>query len=131
MSWAALGQTVDSVASDQQRMEGRMRTTVLQSYTVHEISRDDGTVVNEYVSPAGKVFGVAWQGPTMPNLEQLLGAYFPQFQSASRAAVHRRASIVVRSGDLVIESGGHPRSFRGRAYVGALVPANVSQAVVQ
>jgi hypothetical protein len=128
---AVLGQSVESVRSDQQRLEGQLRAVVLDGYSVQQITRGDGAVVKEFVSPGGAVFGVSWQGPTMPNLAQLLGAYFPQFQQGARSSVHRRGPLVVRSGDLVVESGGHMRAFRGRAYLTNLVPKNLSPAVVR
>src|SRR5690348_9349753 len=37
------------------------------SYTVTQTTFASGTVVREYVSAAGTVFGIAWGGPTMPN----------------------------------------------------------------
>jgi hypothetical protein len=77
------------------------------------------------------VFGVSWKGPVMPNLSQLLGSYFSQLSQPSRASVRRHRSVVVRTSQVVIESGGHPRGFHGIAYVPSLVPANVSATVVQ
>jgi hypothetical protein len=70
-----------------------------------------GTVVREYVSPDGKVFGIAWNGPTMPDLRQLMGEHFDHYVQAvakrgMRGPVHldepelvvRRAGICARSG---------------------------------
>ena len=79
-SWAVLGQPEQSVTSDQQRMRGALRSTTGQGYTVHEIDAPDGMIVKEYVAPGGVVFGVSWRGPTMPDLQNLLGSYFPEFQ---------------------------------------------------
>lgn len=130
-AWAVLGQSVESVQSDREFLKGRLLTTPREGYSVHQISRDDGTVVKEFVSSDGKVFGVTWQGPTMPNLVQLLGKYFPQFQEAARSAVHRRGPVAVRTTELVVESSGHIRSFHGRAYLKSLLPNNLTQADVQ
>ncbi len=129
-SWAVLGQRVQSVHSDQQRMRGQLRSVSRQGYTVQQITSPGG-VVNEYVSPDGIVFGVSWQGLTVPNLSQLLGSYFKQFQQAARSSAKRRHAVVFRTDQLVVESGGHMRGFRGRAYVPALIPRNVSPSVVQ
>jgi hypothetical protein len=129
--FAALGDTVDSVSSDARKLQGRIRTTQLNGYSMHQISREDGTVVTEYVSPSGKVFGVSWQGPVMPNLSQILGSYYTRFESSVRSRAHRRSAVALRSGDLVVESGGHLRDFHGRAYVTSLLPNDVSEAVVQ
>ncbi len=130
-AWAVLGQSVESVQSDREFLKGRLLTTPRQGYAVHQISRDDGTVVKEFVSSDGKVFGLTWQGPVMPNLGQLLGKYFPQFQEAARSAVHRRGPLTLRTSELVVESGGHLRAFHGRAYLKSLLPNNITQADVQ
>jgi hypothetical protein len=128
---AALGQSEESVAADTQHFAARLHTAVLRDYKVHEITREDGTQIREFVSHAGTVFGVAWQAPAMPNLPQLLGPYFSQFQAAGRSPRSRRGPLTVRIGDLVVESGGHMRSFHGRAYLTSLLPVNIPQDVVQ
>ena len=130
-AWAALGQPAESVESDRRALQGQIRSSVLQGYTLHEITRADGTVVREFVSPAGIVFGVSWDGPALPNLSQLLGAYFAQFQQAARAGVRRRGPVSVHTKTLVIESGGHMRSFHGRAYLSSHLPDNMTQEVVK
>jgi len=130
-AWAVLGQPLQSVTDDQQRLHGELRAVSREGYTVHEISSAGGMVVKEYVSPGGTVFGVSWQGPSMPNLSNLLGSYFPQFQQAAQSSPHRRGPVVLRSDQVVVESGGHMRAFRGRAYVPSLVPSTVSEAVIQ
>ncbi|HLI29466.1 MAG TPA: DUF2844 domain-containing protein [Terriglobia bacterium] len=130
-SWAVLGQPVQSVHSDQMRLHGQLRSVSRRGYSIQQITAADGTVIKEYVSPAGVVFGVSWQGAAMPNLSQLLGSYFQQFQQVSRSAAHRRQALVVRTDQLVVESGGHMRAFRGRAYAPALLPNNLTPAVVK
>jgi len=128
---AVLGQPLQSVTDDQQRLHGELRAVSHEGYTVHEISSAGGMVVKEYVSPGGIVFGVSWQGPAMPNLQKLLGSYFPQFEQAAQSSPHRRGPVALHTDQLVVESGGHMRAFHGRAYVPNLVPSTVSEAVVQ
>lgn len=99
------------------------------SYTVAETTYSLGTVVREYVSPAGTVFGIAWSGPVMPDLPTLLGAHFPQFDSARvalRQAHPGRGPLVIQQPDLVVRSGGHMGAFGGQAYVPSSLPAGVS-----
>jgi Ni,Fe-hydrogenase III large subunit len=129
--WAVLGQSVRSVQSDQQYWRGTQIEVARQGYALHQISAANGTVVREYVSNEGTVFGVSWRGPTMPNLSQLLGPYFAEFQQASQSPHRRRGPLVVRTDRVVIESGGHLRAFHGRAYVPNLVPRDLTEAVVQ
>jgi Protein of unknown function (DUF2844) len=88
-------------------------------------------VVREYVSPAGAVFGVAWEGQFPPDLQSLLGPYYQQAQQAQKAASSaqqprvRRAPVVIETPGLVLYQTGHMRSFHGQAYVPQLVPQGV------
>jgi hypothetical protein len=55
---AALGESVDSVASDQKAILAvRKATRISPGYTVHEI-RSETITIREYVSPSGVVFGI-------------------------------------------------------------------------
>ena len=128
---ASLGLTEQSVQADRQQMAGQVKSATLEGYTVHEITAPGGIVVREYVSPVGTVFGLVWEGPTMPNLQQLLGPYYSQFRQAAQSMGHRRGPLYVQVGPLVVESGGHMRAFRGRAYVTSLVPTNLTKDVIR
>ncbi len=129
---AVLGEYESSVSLDQQYMRGEIRVTTAQGYKFHQITSPNGAVVSEYVSPEGKVFGIAWQAPFIPNLQQLLGSYFTQVHEATQSQTRRRGGpFVVRTSDFVFASGGHMRSFHGRAYVPSLLPQNVSAEVVR
>ncbi len=130
-AWAALGESANSVRLDAQQFRGEVRTTTAQGYSVQEIRSPDGTVIREYVSPSGVVFGIGWEGPTVPNMSQLLGAYFPEFQQAARARGHRRGPLMLHTEHLVVEAGGHMRAFYGRVYLPSSLPNSVSEAVVK
>jgi hypothetical protein len=130
-AWAILGQQAESVLTDQQRMNAQLRTMTNEGYRVQQIETPDGTFVREYVSPAGLVFGVAWQGSKVPDLAQLLGSYFVVYQEALQTPVRRRGPVVVHTESLVVEMQGHMRAFSGRAYVPILVPNDLSQEVIQ
>ena len=126
---AALGGDVASVHEDQARMKGTLKTTPATSYTLHEIKGAAGTVVREYVSPDGQVFAVAWQGPAIPNLQQILGSYFQTFSDAAQAqrAAHRgRGALYVQQPGLVVESTGHARTYSGRAFDPGKLPQGVT-----
>jgi hypothetical protein len=129
-AWAVLGQLQDSVQSDQRMLQGRLSTVEAQGYTIQQITRSDGGVLKEFVSPDGKVFGFTWQGPTMPNLAQLLGSHFAEFQEAAKSA-HRHGPLAVHVGQLVVETSGHLRSFRVRAYMTGLLPRDLSPEAVR
>ena len=129
--WAALGGPAESVVTDQARMRAKRTVVETRAYTMHEIDGADGTVVREYVTPSGKVFGVSWNGPTIPDLSQLLGSYHNEYQKALRTKPGRRRVAMVRNPDLVVESNGHMRSYQGRAYVNSLLPGGVSEDIVK
>lgn len=129
--WAVLGQYENSVTTDQQLMHAQLHQTSGQGYSIKHLRSADGRTVREYVSAKGLVFAVAWQGPTMPDLQQLLGSYFGQVQQAARSRRQRGGPLVIRTKNLVLVSGGHMRSFHGTAYSPDLLPAGVSAEVVR
>jgi hypothetical protein len=108
-------------------MKGSLRSVDEKTYVMHEITADSGTVVREYVSPGGVVFAVAWEGQFSPDFEQLLGPYYQQAkQATAQQERHGRGPIFVDTPGLVVQPSGHPRSFRGQAYIPQLIPQGVS-----
>lgn len=130
-AWAALGEYENSVALDQQQMHGTARAIFRSGYHIQEITAPNRTTIKEYVAPDGRVFGVSWSSPMMPNLEQLLGPYFAKFRQTIQSERRHRGPLIVRTDDLVVVSGGHMRAFHGRAIATKLVPAGVSAKEVQ
>jgi hypothetical protein len=132
---ASLGGDTSSVQDDRARMQGALRQIVrADAFTFHEMQSGSGIVVREYLNTAGTVFGVAWRGPTFPDLRQLLGPYFERYQQeAARLARTRKGHgpLTVDLGDLVVQTGGHPRAFFGRAYLTRDLPAGVNADVVR
>ena len=126
--WAALGEGADSIVADQQEMGGTIKTIPKPDYTINEITTRSGTLVREYLSSDGRVFAVSWRGPSAPNLANLLGSYFQQIQAAAAQKPESSGPRTVTAGDVVFHSGGHMRSFWGRAVVPSLVPAGVNEA---
>ncbi|HXX57757.1 MAG TPA: DUF2844 domain-containing protein [Thermodesulfovibrionales bacterium] len=121
---AALGGSANSIESDAKALSGTKRAaTTHDGYSVHEI--DSGSVVlREYVSPAGVVFGVAWNGLMHPDLTQVLGSYSDEYREALRRTPHGRdrRRLRVNSDEVVVEQWGHMRNLQGRAYAPALIP---------
>ncbi|HMA30622.1 MAG TPA: DUF2844 domain-containing protein [Casimicrobiaceae bacterium] len=128
---ATLGGTEATVELDQAQMHGVLKTKRGARFSVHELKADSRATVREYVAPSGVVFGVAWQGSSMPDLRQLLGPYFDQYLGAAATRRTRRAPVVVVAPGLVVESTGHMRSFAGRAYLPQSMPPGVSPEDVQ
>jgi Protein of unknown function (DUF2844) len=126
---AALGGGTNTVEGDRAALKGELHSTPMTQYDVQQITVGSSTVVREYTSLTGQVFAITWQGPTRPDLQQLLGAYFGSFKSAAaahqlRPGTHRQLNI--QQPDLVVQSYGRLRSFRGLAYVPSLLPAGVA-----
>jgi len=128
-AFAALGGDVSSVHTDQAHMKANLKTTVEKGYTLQEIRTPMGLAVREFVSSDGRVFAVAWRGPSMPPMQQVLGTYFQQYSAAVQAhhAGHvGRAPLNIQLPGLVVQSTGHPRGFFGRAYVPQMLPQGVT-----
>jgi Protein of unknown function (DUF2844) len=125
---ASLGGDAASVSSDAEELHAAVQPSVLGQFEIQEIVSDNGMQVREFLNRAGIVFAVTWQGPAMPNLQQLLGAQFPVYAAAlsaqERPGLHRW--VRVATPELVVESDGHLRAYVGRSYLPALVPPGVS-----
>lgn len=130
-AWAGLGENVASVDSDAQVLGGQHVMVAKAGYNLHQITTADGTLVKEFASPEGLVFGVSWQGHHIPNLSQLLGSYITNFRQSQRAHVVPRRAVTVKGANFVLSSMGHMLNFRGLAYVPGLIPANLTAEVVQ
>jgi hypothetical protein len=105
------------------------------SYTVRETTLGNGTVVREYLTTDGTVFAITWRGPQMPDLNELLGSYFPQYVAGVKAARAARGGargpVAVDQSSLVVQSGGHMGAFSGRAWLPPALPAGVSGSDIQ
>ncbi|MFM0499126.1 DUF2844 domain-containing protein [Paraburkholderia caffeinilytica] len=105
------------------------------SYTVRETTLGNGTVVREYLAADGSVFGIAWRGPQMPDLNDLLGSYFSQYVAGAKAARAARGGgrgpVAVDQSSLVVRSGGHMGAFSGQAWLPPALPAGVSGSDIQ
>jgi hypothetical protein len=123
---AALGERMASISGDQAQLAGSLRTIELAGYSLHQIEAATGTLVREFASPDGVVFGIAWDGPFLPDLRQLLGASFDTYTQAVRAKRRGRGPLLIYLPELVFESAGHPRGFHGRAYLPQRLPAGFS-----
>jgi hypothetical protein len=129
---AELGGDIGSVYQDSDKMGGKIETRAVGKYSVCEIKVSSGTTVREFVSPNGTVFGVAWEGPFVPDMKQILGLHFEQYSEAVRAATpkYSRRPISIRLPGLVFETGGHMGWYYGRAYVPEALPDVAAERLV-
>ena len=122
---AALGGSEASIEADQAHLQATRSIVSASRYTVHELKTPSGTVIREYVSD-GQVFAVAWQGPLMPDLQQILASYFADYEAAATSKRTGRGPVLVQQPGLVVHSGGRMRAFFGRAYIPQRLPAGVA-----
>ncbi len=125
---AGLGGAVASVERDGTLLKATSHAvTPMASYQLHEMTTPDGVRVREYVSQAGTVFGVAWDGLVKPDLSVLLGQHYGDFSAALAA---RRTSnhkvFTMASNGIVVSIVKLPRGFRGSASVASLLPSGMS-----
>ena len=132
---ATLGSDVPSISDDRVKMQGALvGITRNDRFDVHQMQSASGTTVREYVSTTGTVFAVSWEGPWMPDLRQVLGPYFDAYQRnlpLVRSSRRSHGPITIRSGDLVVQIGGHPRAFAGRAYIERLLPPGMQPEAIR
>jgi len=104
-----------------------VRTTPFVDYDIHEIQTPTGTVIHEYVSAQGKVFAVSWNGPGLPDLQQLLGSYAARATKAQiRSPLYNHHHLRIETPDAVMEFDAYLRSRSGRAWVPALFPQSMA-----
>lgn len=127
---AGLGKDAADILVDSAQMHGVVKPESRPQYEVQVITTDTGMRISEYLNATGVVFAVAWAGPVQPDMRQLLGSHYADYTAALAAVnhpgLHRSARIDANG--LVVELGGHMRAYSGRAYLPALMPANVAAA---
>ena len=131
-AFATLGGDEASIEADRVAMNGTAGTPLAGAgYIGKRYTLPSGTVVREFLSASGVVFGVAWEGPLMPDMKRLLGESHFQAMGESMRVRNRegqRGPLLIppkSSSSLVIESGGHMRAFAGRAYLADQLPSGV------
>lgn len=127
-AYAALGDDESGVSRDAvvTRMELRANVRSEKRFRMHELHDTERNIrVREYVNPDGKVFGVAWDGPTKPDISQLLGPYFTRYANAASGQGMARHLRNIDQPDFVLRLSGHMRHFTGSAWVPGLVPVDV------
>ncbi|REG61349.1 uncharacterized protein DUF2844 [Paraburkholderia sp. BL6669N2] len=127
-SYAALGGPpgVGTASQSVLRSAAALNTTTAATpYTMRASYGADGVTIHEYVLPSNVVFAVTWQGPVRPDMNALLGSYFPNFTSAAAERARGAGPMIEHNGDFHIESAGRAGRFFGKAYLPRLVPVGV------
>jgi hypothetical protein len=124
---AALGESRASIQEDHAALGGTaLVVTRTDGYEVHETTTADGGRVRQYVGAQGTVFAVSWSARFQPNLKQLLGSYYDEYLSASRAHRGGHHLLSISTPRLVLGVVQRPRGFAGQAHVPDLLPAGVA-----
>lgn len=125
---AGLGGDSRSVETDRVQLKAQHAVTSGGGFTAHQLTLPSGTVVHEYLSPAGKIFAVSWRGQVIPDLQQMLGGYYSSasaaLNSAPQGPTHRHRSV--EGPDLVVHTTARMREHAGLVYVPTLLPPGVS-----
>ncbi len=129
---AALGGSAAGALADGQAVapQHSLRASPNPQVTDTTVVTPAGVTVHEFSGADGVVFAIAWSGPQMPDLQQLLGSYFPAYDSWLQAHPPQsyRSPLRVRDPRVVAHAWGHMRAYAGSAYAPALVPAGVDLA---
>ena len=121
---ATLGEPEITVQSDVAQLRASIKTSEDRAgYRIHEIQLPSGTLLREFVAPDGKVFAVAWNGASKPDLRQALGKYFDALVSAPKLKYADHRHLQVQQGDLIVQGSGHMRALSGRAYLLSALPS--------
>lgn len=134
--WAVSALCVVAAAQSLGTLAPRLPTAVpsRRGFAVIQLRATPGMRVREFVGPSGVIFGLAWQGSRVPDLQVFLGAHFARFQQAlarqQALRPRRRGPLFIQVGDLVVQNGGHMRAFVGRAYLTDAIPPGLSPQVI-
>jgi hypothetical protein len=100
----------------------RKGTDTKAAYSERRRRLDSGTEVIEYVDTRGSVFAVSWSGPFLPDLRETLGTHFAVVAREQQNSQRLHAPVEIRTGELVVLSGGHMGAFAGRAWLPTRLP---------
>lgn len=129
---AALGGVPTDFGGQRIRQARILSAGVPAAFSVQVTTLPSGTVVREYISPAGTVFAVSWQGPFLPDLRVLLAQYFDVL--TAETARHPKAGhsqVLIEKPEVTIESSGHMRAYTGRAWITSALPGGVTSADIE
>jgi hypothetical protein len=128
-AWAALGESVSSVQTEQAQMRAtRLSAPAAAGVSMHELRLADGSSIRQYANAQGIVFAVAWSTRSKPDFGQWLGRHAATFDAGVTEAARQpglKRSAVVEQGDLVVQSFGRPGAFSGKAWLKSQLPGGL------
>jgi hypothetical protein len=99
----------------------------MQAYDRHDLTTSSGTRIRQYVSRAGTVFAVSFEGPVVPDLKVLLGTRYGDYVVATASRRINHKVLTIDSPNLAMQVVKLPRGFSARAFAPDLVPAGVAR----
>ena len=120
VSRAELGGNLASILNEQKEFNSQLSNTQQGGVSVYTQTLPSGLSLQEYLSGNGVVFAVAWSGPSLPNLQVLLGNYFKDYLVAIKES---RRSIYLNTENVIIQSSGMMGAFQGFAFLPKQAPA--------
>lgn len=122
-SQAELGGNLASIHSEQKEFNSQLSSSQQGGFSIYTQTLPSGIVLQEYLAGNGAVFAVTWSGPSLPNLQVLLGGYFKDYLAAIKES---RRSIYLNTENVVIQSSGMMGAFQGFAFLPKQAPAGFS-----
>ncbi|WP_071116545.1 DUF2844 domain-containing protein [Chromobacterium sphagni] len=127
LACAELGQRLDSAptATGSGRQMAALSPTG-GAFSVQQSQDAAGRLIKQYAASNGTVFAVAWSGSSQPDLQQLLGSYFPAYRQAQQSNRNGLNVMQGQVGSFIVRSHGRMGAFKGFAYDSALMPVGVT-----
>lgn len=126
---ATLGEHVDSVSADAKvfKIQSKVSSRSQERFAVHEIAYGPG-FIKQFANSDGKIFAIVWEGLRTPDLTQLLGNYYDDYEQNLQGTkrIFGQRFQNVRGRNVVVEKWGVMRRLQGRAYDPFLMPEGVS-----
>jgi hypothetical protein len=108
--------------------EVQQSTSQVSKVSLKYVEWTEGSqTIREYLGTDGKVFAVTWGGPKNPNLTQLLGNYYQEYQTAldSPTNIHPRRGLATNSANLDVHRFGHMGALHGVVVLKDKIPATL------
>lgn len=125
-AYAVLGERPSTAASNA-KMVSKAAVSKTATVRVQTTTQDAGLTIKEFVDQTGFVYAVRWEGSHGPDLNALLGKYFPEYKLAAITTLRHmpRRRLSADSQNLHVTQFGHPGALIGLIYLKNQLPAGI------
>ena len=81
-----------------------------------KVINEKGYELREYINQDSRIFAVSWVGRSHPDLSQLLGQHYSEYQVAAQLKIKGRYPQPIKTSKMILHTYGHMGSVRGFAY---------------